>query len=85
MIFGYILNFFKSKKFLKIFGFLVILFCLVGIMLTGERSNSLKALIGIVIFISVIDYIKLKQKILIFIAFFAIFFFLQLTFQIISS
>ena len=75
MIFGYILNFFKSKKFLKIFGFLVILFCLVGIMLTGERSNSLKALIGIVIFISVIDYIKLKQKILIFIAFFAIFFF----------
>ena len=75
MIFGYILNFFKSKKILKIFGFLIILFCFVGIMLTGERSNSLKALIGIVIFISIIDYIKFKQKVLIFAAFFAIFFF----------
>ena len=73
MIFGYILNFFKSKKILKIFGFLIILFCFVGIMLTGERSNSLKALIGIVIFISIIDYIKFKQKVLIFAAFFAIF------------
>ena len=44
-------------------------------MLTGERSNSLKALIGIIIFISMIDYVKLKQKILIFISIFAIFFF----------
>ena len=44
-------------------------------MLTGERSNGLKALIGIVIFFSIIDYIKLKQKILIFIVFFAIFLF----------
>ena len=75
IIFGYILNIFKSPKILKLIGFMIILFCLVGIMLTGERSNGLKALIGIVIFFSIIDYIKLKQKILIFIVFFAIFLF----------
>ena len=75
IIFGYILNIFKSPKIFKLIGFIIILFCLVGIMLTGERSNGLKALIGIVIFFSIIDYIKLKQKILIFIAFFAIFLF----------
>ena len=33
-------------------------------MLTGERSNSLKALIGFIIFISIVDYLKLKHKIL---------------------
>ena len=75
IIFGYILNFFKSEKFLKLFGFLILLFCLAGIILTGERSNSLKSLIGFVIFISIIDYIKFKTKILIFTTFFVIFFF----------
>ncbi len=75
IIFGYILSFFKTKKKYKALGLLIILFCLIGIMLTGERSNSLKALIGIIIFISMIDYVKLKQKILIFISIFAIFFF----------
>ena len=43
-------------------------------MLTGERSNSLKALFGIMIFISMTDYVKLKQKVLIFASIFAIFF-----------
>ncbi len=75
IIFGYILNFFRQKKIYKALGFLIILFCLIGIMLTGERSNSLKALIGIIIFISIIDYAKFKQKILIFTSIFAIFVF----------
>lgn len=74
IVLGHILNFFKSKKNFKIFGFIIILFCLVGIMMTGERSNSLKALIGFLIFISVIDYVKLKNKILIFFGFLTIFF-----------
>ena len=52
IILGYVLNFFKSQKILKIFGFLVILLSLIGIILTGERSNGLKALIGFLIFIS---------------------------------
>ena len=75
IIFGYILNFLKSKKFLKVLGFIIILFSLFGIILTGERSNSLKAIIGIMIFVSIIDFVKLKQKILIFTVIIATFFF----------
>ena len=45
VVMGYILNFLKSQKIFKIFGFLLILLTLVGVMLTGERSNGLKALI----------------------------------------
>ena len=43
-------------------------------MLTGERSNGLKALIGFSIFISIIDYVKLRSKILILLSIFSIFF-----------
>ena len=71
---GYILEYFKSKKILKILGFVIVLLSLVGIILTGERSNGLKALIGFIIFISIIDYVKLKSKILIFLSVLAIFF-----------
>ena len=74
IISGHVLNFLKSQKILKIFGFLIILFSLVGIIFTGERSNSLKALIGFLIFISLIDYVKLKSKLLIFLSIFTIFF-----------
>ena len=70
---GFILNFLKSKKILKLFGFLIIFFCLVGVMVTGERSNGLKALIGFSIFISIIDYVKLRDKILVFSTLFIIF------------
>ena len=64
IIVGHILNFLKSKNKLKVLGFIIILFCLVGVMLTGERSNGFKALIGFSIFILAIDYVKLKNKIL---------------------
>ncbi len=74
IVLGYILNYLKPKKILKIFGFLIVLISLVGIILTGERSNGLKSLIGFLIFISIIDYVKLKNKILIFLSIFAIFF-----------
>ena len=75
IVFGYILNFLKSQKILKIFGFLLVLLSLFGVILTGERSNGLKAFIGFLIFVSVIDYLNLKKKILIFSAFIVIFFF----------
>ena len=75
IIVGHILNFLKSKNKLKVLGFIIILFCLVGVMLTGERSNGFKALIGFSIFILAIDYVKLKNKILVSIIFFSIFFF----------
>ena len=43
-------------------------------MLTGERSNGLKALIGFLIFISIIDYVKLRSKLLTLFSIFIIFF-----------
>ena len=42
-------------------------------MVTGERSNGLKALIGLLIFISFIDYVKLKNRLFVFLAIIAIF------------
>ena len=74
IILGYILNFLKLNKIFKLFGFLIVLFCLIGIILTGERSNGLKALIGFLIFILIIDYVKLKEKILFLLAIFIILF-----------
>ena len=74
IVLGYILSFLKSNRIFKLFGFLIILFCLIGIILTGERSNGLKALIGFLIFILIIDYVKLKEKILFLLAIFIIFF-----------
>ena len=76
IVLGYILSFLKSSKKLKILGFIIILVCLAGIMLTGERSNGLKALIGLLIFISFIDYVKLKNRLFVFLGIIAIFFFL---------
>ena len=73
MVLGYILSFLKSSKKLKILGFIIILVCLAGIMLTGERSNGLKALIGLLIFISFIDYVKLKNRLFVFLGIIAIF------------
>ena len=75
VVIGYILNFLKSQNILKIFGFLLILLTLVGVMLTGERSNGLKALTGLIIFISIIDYVKFKNKILILLSILIIFLF----------
>ena len=75
IISGYVLKFLKSPKILNILGFLIVLFCLFGIILTGERSNGLKAFLGFLIFISIIDYVDLKKKILIFSALIVIFLF----------
>ena len=76
LVLGYILSFLKSPKILKIFGFIIILVCLIGIMVTGERSNGLKALIGLLIFVSIIDYVNLKNRIFVFLAILTVFFFL---------
>ena len=72
-IVGHILNFLKSKKIFKFLGFILIILCLIGVILTGERSNGFKALIGFSIFILIIDYVKLKNKIILFLTIFAIF------------
>ena len=74
IVIGYIFNFLKSQNNFKIFGFLILVLSLFGVILTGERSNGLKALIGFIIFISMIDYVKLRSKIIIFLSIFIIFF-----------
>ena len=74
LVMGYIFNFLETKKKFKIIGFILILFCLAGIILTGERSNGLKALIGFLIFVSITDFVKLKTKIIFFFTVFLIFF-----------
>ena len=56
----------KNKKKLHLPLILLLLYLLFSILVTGERSNSLKALFGMVLFLSLIDFIKLKSKIIIF-------------------
>ncbi len=73
IVMGYVLKFLKFKKILKTLGFLIIVSCLFGVILTGERSNGLKVLIGFIIFISIIDYVNLRSKIIILLSIFTIF------------
>ena len=73
VVMGYVLKFLKSKKILKILGYIIILSCLFGVILTGERSNGLKVLIGFIVFISIIDYVNLRSKIIILLSIFTIF------------
>ena len=67
LISGYLIMFLK-KKYNSNFLFLIIIsFFLFSILLTGERSNTLRAIFSLVLFISIIDIIKPKTKLLIFI------------------
>ena len=64
IIIGYLFNLFKdsSTKYKYIILVISIMFIL-AILLTGERSNAIKAFIGFFIFYSINDNFKLKQKI----------------------
>tara|TARA_B100001057_G_C22869863_1_gene958249 strand:- start:68 stop:976 length:909 start_codon:yes stop_codon:yes gene_type:complete len=73
LISGYILMLFKKKNLSKIYAFLIITLLIVGVVLTGERSNSIKVFLGFFIFIFLIDYVNLKVKLLILTAFIFIF------------
>lgn len=66
MIVGFLLSLNKDKNNLKILLFSLIF--LLTIFLTGERSNSLKALLGIAIFIISLPIIDFKKKFLILIS-----------------
>ena len=46
-----------------IFLFLTVFF-LISLVLTGERSNTIKVIFGAFLFIAIIDTIKLKTKII---------------------
>jgi len=69
LISAYVLE--KSKN--KIFPIILLLTLFLAILVSGERSNTLKVLIGILIFISLLDFTSLKKKILIISGFFLVF------------
>ena len=73
IIIGYLFErFYKQSLQLKLVLFLI-LFILVGcILITGERSNGIKAIIGLMIFLFLNDKISIKIKISIFL--FSLFF-----------
>ena len=59
---GYLLHKIKKDKFLLIA--LISLIFILAIMLTGERSNTIKCIIGLTIFLLFIKSINLKKKII---------------------
>tara|TARA_Y100000816_G_C26054328_1_gene553130 strand:- start:58 stop:1323 length:1266 start_codon:yes stop_codon:yes gene_type:complete len=65
LVCGYLLSIYKNKKGLYLPLIIIFLYFLFSIVVTGERSNSLKALFGMILFLSLIDFIKLKSKIII--------------------
>ena len=66
MIIGFLLNYSKEKNKYTILVFSLIF--LLAIFLTGERSNSLKALLGVITFIILLPIFDFKKKLLIFIS-----------------
>ncbi len=60
---GYLINIFKKKRDLRIFILFLIILSFVGILITGERSNTIKAFFGIILFFLITDFLKWKTKI----------------------
>tara|TARA_Y100000816_G_scaffold257495_1_gene211723 strand:- start:322 stop:1554 length:1233 start_codon:yes stop_codon:yes gene_type:complete len=66
LICGYLLLIFKNNQKLYFPLILLFLYFLFSIIITGERSNTFKALFSITLFLSCLDFIKLRSKVLIF-------------------
>ena len=58
LVLGYLLEY-KQNKFVSL---IFISFSIIAIMLTGERSNFIKTLIGLLIFLILINKIDYKKK-----------------------
>ena len=67
LISGYCLSKLKNSKFSNILTYLLIFIFFVSVIVTGERSNTIKAIFGITLFILILDNFKIKNKILFFI------------------
>ena len=65
LISGFLFGFLKDKKKGFYIYFFLVSFFLISIILTGERSNTIKIIFGVVLFIIITDFIKPKTKILI--------------------
>ena len=63
LVTGYLLTFLKDKNKLKLLLLIIMFSFLFSILLTGERSNSIRAIFGVILFLFFLDFIKLKFKI----------------------
>ena len=64
IISGYLINIFKQKGgHLRVLLLLIILLGFIAILVTGERSNTIKAFFGIILFFLITDFLKWKVKI----------------------
>ena len=65
LISGFLFGFLKDKKKGFYIYFFLISFFLISIVLTGERSNTIRIIFGVALFVLIADFIKAKSKILI--------------------
>ena len=65
ILLGFIFSKLDKNNFSKFLSFLILTIFLVGVLITGERSNTIKVFVGCFIFLFIIDYIKLRTKFLI--------------------
>ena len=63
IVVGYFFSVSKQKNYPMFISVLFFILSLVAVVITGERSNTIKAFIGFVIFLFFFDFIKLKIKI----------------------
>ena len=64
LIVGYLSEIYKKKGSAKIIPIILLLFFLTSVLITGERSNTIKAAFGFLLFLVFLDYIKLKFRLL---------------------
>ena len=64
MVSGYLIDSFKKKKNLRILILLLLLLSFIGILITGERSNTIKVFFGIILFFLIADFFNWKTKII---------------------
>ena len=67
LIFGYIsISLKKKNNFYKYLCLLAFVLCLISVLVTGERSNTIKAFLGFSIFFLFLDFFKIKFKLFFF-------------------
>ena len=70
---GFIFSKMNKNNLSKFLSFSIFALFLIGVLITGERSNTIKVFVGCFIFLFFVDYIKLRTKFLIVFLFIGIF------------
>ena len=70
---GFIFLKFNKNNLSKLLSFLILALFLIGVLITGERSNTIKVFAGFFLFLFFIDFIKLRTKFIIVFLFIGIF------------